>query len=142
MFLATLLIAIVGTGSGMALGFGKIVTNGHLQAVHQSKRQRKTAAPGHTGRHPVFPFGFAVFTMGNLKSVILTFGFLSMGLRAVVLLVPMLTALFFPGRMGCGYAVASSALGLLAMLAGNWQKVPFDPLFLGIAAACWLRPQG
>ncbi len=133
-FLATLLIAIVGTGSGMALGFGRIVTNDIYRRYVRPKADGKQQL--RVSRIVILAslLVSAAFTMGNLGSVILTFGFLSMGLRAVVLLVPMLAALYLPGRLRNGYAVASSILGLAAMLAGKWMNTPFDPLFLGIAA--------
>ncbi|HSV56329.1 MAG TPA: hypothetical protein VLH39_04385, partial [Magnetospirillaceae bacterium] len=38
----------------------------------------------------------ALFSLGSLGGTILSLGFLSMGLRAAVLLVPLLTALFCP----------------------------------------------
>lgn len=133
-FLATLLIAIVGTGSGMALGFGKIVTN---------DLYKRYINPNASGKQQLLVTRIVILTslvvsalctMGNLSSVILTFGFLSMGLRAAVLLIPMLTALYLPGRIKSSYAIVSSILGIIAMLVGKWLSVPFDPLFLGIAA--------
>jgi SSS family solute:Na+ symporter len=141
-FLATLLIAIVGTGSGMALGFGKIVTNDIY---------KRYINPNANGKQQLWVTRIvilaslvvsAIFTMGNLSSVILTFGFLSMGLRAVVLLVPMLTALFLPGRMSCRFAIASSVLGLASMLVGEWFNVPFDSLFLGIGVSALVAAVG
>lgn len=141
-FLATLLIAIVGTGSGMALGFGRIVTNDiykrYINPAASGKQQLRVSRIVILASLVVS----ALFTMGNLGSVILTFGFLSMGLRAAVLLVPMLTALFLPGRMRRDYAIASSVLGLAAMLVGEWLNVPFDSLFLGIAAGAVVATLG
>ena len=134
-FLATLLIAIVGTGSGMALGFGKIVTNDIY---------KRYIRPNADGREQLIVTRAvillslvvaAVFTTGNLGSAILTWGFMSMGLRAVVLLVPMLMALYLPGRMRSGFAIAASVLGLAAMLIGNFLSLPFDSLFLGLAVS-------
>ncbi len=98
-FLATLLIAIVGTGSGMALGFGRIITNDiykrYINPRASGKQQLLVTRIVILAALVVS----ALFTLSNLGSAILTFGFLSMGLRAVVLLVPMLTALFLPGRI-------------------------------------------
>lgn len=122
-FLATLLIAIVGTGSGMALGFGRIITNDiykrYINPRASGKQQLLVTRIVILAALVVS----ALFTLSNLGSAILTFGFLSMGLRAVVLLVPMLTALFLPGRIKSGHAIAASALGLAAMLVGEWMEV-------------------
>ena len=58
-----------------------------------------------------------------------------MGLRAVVLLAPMTTALFLPGRVRPALAVASSVLGVVVMLAARLLNLPFDSLFIGLLAA-------
>ena len=58
-----------------------------------------------------------------------------MGLRAVVLLAPMTTALFLPGRVRPASAVASSVLGVVVMLAARLLNLPFDSLFIGLLAA-------
>lgn len=70
----------------------------------------------------------AVFTTGNLKSAILTWGFLSMGLRAVVLLGPMCAALFFPSQADRRFVTASSIVGIVILLGsqvpGSARRLP------------------
>ena len=133
--LATLMIAVVGTGSGMALGFGTIFTNDiYVRFINKDADSKKK----------LFVTRFIIiislmcsliFTNGNLKSAILTWGFMSMGLRAVVLLVPMCMALYQPGKVHKNYAIASSCLGLVAMLIGSMSDLPFDSLFLGLGVS-------
>lgn len=138
--LATLLIAVVGTGSGMALGFARIVVNDlylrYVRPTADGKRQLLVSRLVIAGVLAASALG----AEGSAGSLILRFGFLSMGLRAAVLLVPMLSALFLPGRLRGRYAIASSAAGLTAMVAGEWVGLPFDSLFLGLGlgamAAC------
>ena len=77
----------------------------------------------------------ATFTLGNLGTAILSWGSMSMGLRAVVLLAPMTTALFLPGKIHPGAAIGSSVIGVLVMLLGRGLPLPFDTLFLGLLAA-------
>jgi SSS family solute:Na+ symporter len=60
---------------------------------------------------------------------------MSMGLRAVVLLAPMTTALFLPGKIRSMAAILSSFLGVVAMIVGNFFPLPFDSLFLGLFVA-------
>ncbi|MBQ8090715.1 MAG: sodium:solute symporter family protein, partial [Pyramidobacter sp.] len=62
-------------------------------------------------------------------------GFLSMGLRAGVVFVPLSAALFWHGRLGRGWAVASMLLSPLSMIAGQFLKLPVDPLLLGMAVS-------
>lgn len=141
-FLATLFIAVVGTGSGMALGFSKIVTNDIYKRYIRPNADGKEQLLVTRVVILTILILAALFTTGNLGSAILTWGFLSMGLRAVVLLVPMLTALFLPGRMRPGFAIASSILGLAAMIVGNFLPLPFNALFLGIAVSVVVTAAG
>lgn len=134
LFLATLLIAIIGTGSGMALGFGRILTNDLYRRYMNPRADGKRLLRATRIVILAALAASALFTLGNVGKTILTFGFLSMGLRAAVLLVPLLTALYLPGWIRSGWAVASSVSGLTAMLVGKGAGVPFDPLLIGIAA--------
>ena len=58
-----------------------------------------------------------------------------MQLRAVVLLVPMCMALYQPSNVHKNYAIASSCLGMIAMVSGNIIGLPFDALFLGLGVS-------
>lgn len=133
--LATLLIAVVGTGSGMALGFGTIISNDIYKNFINRKADGKKLLLVSRLIILVTLVASAMFTLGNLGSAILSWGSMSMGLRAVVLLAPMTTALFLPGRIHPAAAIASSALGVLVMLLARGLTLPFDTLFLGLLAA-------
>jgi SSS family solute:Na+ symporter len=133
--LATLLITVTGTGAGLALGFGTTLTNNiYLQFFNKQRSDKRTLAV--TRMLIVFALAVAViFTLGNLKSVILTWGFLSMALRGAVLFVPMCAALFLRSRVDKQYVIASSILGLTAVIVGKFTIAgDVDPLFIGIAA--------
>ena len=56
-------------------------------------------------------------------------------LGTLLLLLPVSTALFLPGRMQSGFAIASSAVGLAVMLAARLIDLPCDSLFAGLAAS-------
>ncbi len=142
LFLATLLVAIVGTGAGMALGFGRIVANDLYKPCLDPRADGKRQLLATRLTILAALAGSALVTLGSLGRTILSFGFLSMGLRAAVLLVPMAAALFLPGRMRGGWAAASSAAGLAAVLAAEAAGLPFDPLFAGIAAGAVVAGMG
>lgn len=130
--LATLLIAVVGTGSGMALGFGTIVSSDiYKEFINQNASGEKQLKVSRMIILLVLVFS-ALFTLGNLGSAILSWGSMSMGLRAVVLLAPMTAALFLPGRISSRAAVLASVLGIVAMIAGRFVPLGFDSLFLGM----------
>lgn len=133
--IATLMIAVVGTGSGMALGFGTIFTNDiYIRFINKNADSKKQLLVTRV-IIIISLIVSVIFTNGNLKSAILTWGFMSMGLRAVVLLVPMCMALYKPGSVHKNYAIASSCLGLIAMMSGNMIDLPFDALFLGLGVS-------
>lgn len=140
-FLAALLIAILGTGSGMALGFGRILVNDiYLRARPESDGMRTLRV----SRAVILTAlgGSALLTRVGPGTSILSFGFLSMGLRAAVLLIPLLAALFLPGRMRGGWAIASSAAGLAAVLTAKVAGLPLDPLLPGVAAGAAVAVAG
>lgn len=131
--LGTLFLAVVGTGSGLALGLSTVVTNNLYKRFHPDADSRRCLRFSR-GVILVTLALAAAFTFGNLRSAILTWGFLSMGLRAAVLLAPMCAALFFPGRVRPPFACASSVFGVLATLAGSLLSLPGDSLFWGVGA--------
>ncbi len=136
--LATLLIAVVGTGSGMALGFGTIISNDIYKNFINKQADGKQLLLVSRLIILLTLIASAAFTLGNLGSTILSWGSMSMGLRAVVLLAPMTTALFLPGRVRPTSAVLSSVLGVAVMLAARLFPLPFDSLFVGLLAAALL----
>ena len=136
--LGTLLIAVVGTGAGLALGFATTLTNNiYLKFFNKQGSDKRTLAVMRI--LILFALMVAViFTLGNLKSLILSWGFLSMALRGAVLFIPMCAALFLRSRVEKQYVIAASILGLVAVIVGKFT-IPqdVDPLFVGIGVSAF-----
>lgn len=134
--LATLLLALVGTGSGMALGFGTIMVKDiYKKFVNKNLDNKKELAVNRAFIVLSFIIS-AVITSGSLKSSILTWGFMATGLRGVVLLFPMLGAIFFKDRVQSKFAVASSILGIASYFSGElFLNLSFDPIFIGVGVS-------
>ena len=132
--LATLFIAVVGTGAGLALGLSTVITNNIYRRFAQNTDSRRTLRFSRAVILVTLSIA-ALFTTGNLKSAILTWGFLSMGLRAVVLLGPMCAALFFPQRADRRFVTASSVVGIVILLASKFSSLPGDCLFWGMGGS-------
>jgi SSS family solute:Na+ symporter len=134
--LATLLLALVGTGSGMALGLGTIVTKDIYKKF--IKKDADSASELFVSRVTIiicFVFS-AIFAYANQNAIILSWTIISTGLRGVVLFVPMFGALFFKNRIDSRFAAASSILGVAALMAGNMMlDLTFDPLFLAMGVS-------
>lgn len=134
--LATLLIAVVGTGAGLSLGISTVINNDIVK-----KLTRKFDDPK---KNLVFTRVLIVaalacaclFSTGALGDTILNFSFMSMGLRGAVIFVPLCCALWLPGRLRSCWAMASVIVGpVLTLVFGMVDALPFDSLFIGVAAA-------
>lgn len=134
LMLVVLLITVIGTGAGIALGLSTTVTNDLCKKIFPETTSDKALL--YVSRGVIFiTLTLAVLiTHSNLSSTILTWGFMSMGLRAVVLLFPMLFSLFAPGKTRPIAAILSSVTGLAAMMIVflTPMKQHIDPLIIGM----------
>ena len=131
--LGTLLITVVGSGAGIALGVSTI--------FNYDIANRLVPAFAADGRDELRVRLFiAMFLcigvwlcLASKDDMILNYSVMSMGLRASVTLVPLSYALWFRGRVSSGYALASVIL-CPALVVGLllFANLPFDPLILGI----------
>ena len=131
--LGTLFIAVVGTGAGLALGMSFVLNEDILNRfTDKFQGAQKQRLMGRVWMVLVLALA-CVLSMGPLGDTILSFAFMSMGLRAAAVFACLCAALFFPGRVDRKWAVASIIAGPCAVLAGRLVGLPFDSLFLGIA---------
>ena len=135
--LGTLLINILGSGSGLVLGaativsrdlVGNVLSLSHRQPRLDSLKQTRLAIVGIL----LLAIGAALFVRG---SFINDLGFLSLGLRAVVLLIPLSFALWFPDRLNAKSVTLSMIVGSLVMLAAGILHLPPDAMYYGLAAS-------
>ena len=130
--LGALFIAVVGTGAGLALGMSFVLNEDILNRfTDRFDTPQKQRLMGRLWMVLVLTLG-CVLSMGSLGDTILSFAFMSMGLRAAALFACLCAALFFPGRVSRPWAVASIIAGPAAVFAGKLLGLPFDSLFLGI----------
>jgi len=133
--LAALLIAVTGTGAGLALGFASTLTNNiYLKFINKNASSKQVLIVMRVLILSALALAGFV-TIANLGSIILAWGFLSMALRGAVLFIPMCAALVLRQRVGPGYIIASSLIGLVTVIAGSFIVSGFDPLFLGVGAS-------
>lgn len=134
--LATLLIALVGTGSGMALGFGTIMTNDIYKKFINKNIDSKNELLISRAFIIISFVVSAIFTTGNVHTTILKWGFLASGLRSAVLIVPMCGAIFLKDKIDSRFAVFSSILGVTSLLAAELLlDIKFDPIFISIGVS-------
>jgi SSS family solute:Na+ symporter len=132
--LATLLIAVMGTGSGLTLGVSTMLARDiYKKLINPKADDEKVLLISRL--MIVAVMGLTLFFVtGNLKAVILQWTFMSMGLRGATVFFPLLGAVMLKGRINPSWAVASMVASPVVVLI--WKLLsPFDldPLFAGLA---------
>ena len=135
LMLGTMLINILGCGSGLALGASTILVRDVYGNI--KRRLRMTSSPlsqlSQTRLSIVVilltAFVAAIVFKG---SFINDLGFLSLGLRAVAILFPMSFALWLPGHFKPSRVLQSMPLGVAAMLLANAFSLPGDAIYYGL----------
>ncbi len=117
--MGTLIITVVGGCSGIALGSSVIV----VRDLFRRQLDDNTTL--------VRIVLVAIMALALFASLMLTgsfindLGFLSLGLRAASILIPMACAFFIPGRVAGRYAVASMVCSVAAMFFVNAAAIPW-----------------
>ena len=134
--LGTLFVAVVGTGAGLALGISTILNNDIVKKVtHKFDAPKKAGVLSKVWIVIILAVASALST-GPLGDTILQFAFMSMGLRGSVVFVPLICALWLPGRVDKKYAILSIVVSpILVLIFGVLGILPFDSLFIGILAS-------
>ena len=133
--LAGLLITVIGTGAGTALGLGTTIAQDLYRRYSNPHADEKKVLLVTRISILFVMLVAASLTLGTLQSQVLTWGFLSMGLRAAALFIPFLCALFLPGKLDAHSALLSTGSGIVAMILTSVLNVRFDPLLIGMLAA-------
>ncbi len=140
--LAALLIAVVGTGAGLALGISTIINN---DIVKRLRKGRELESPLFFSRICIVVILALAccLSTGSLGDTILNFAFMSMGLRGAVLFAPLCAALWLPGRIRPGFACTAIIAGpVMVLVFGLLDVLPFDPLFIGVGLALVIMAVG
>lgn len=137
--LATLLIAVIGTGAGLSLGISTIINNDIVKKI--TKKLDDSVKSLYFSRILLFVILAlaCLLCMCPIGDTILNFSFMSMGLRGAVMMGPLCCALWMPGKVARKWVLASVCISpLLVLIFGIIDCLPFDPLFLGVAASLLL----
>ncbi len=138
LMLGTMLINILGCGSGLSLGAATILVRDVYGNV--KRRMGLTASPlsqlSQTRLSIVGILVAAVIATSLFHSTFINdLGFLSLGLRAVAILFPLCFALWWPGRIKPGRMVLSMPVGVAAMLLANFTSLLGDAVYYGLGAS-------
>lgn len=132
MVLSILFIVTIGSGAGLALGIGSVINkniflrwNPNANKITQLKIIKNTIV--------VTLVLALLLTFGNLKTLILQWTFMSMGLRAAVIFFPLCTALFLPKKIPVIFLNISIIFSpIIILIARVFFNFKFDELFIGM----------
>ncbi len=138
LILGTLFIAVVGTGAGLAMGISTIIRRDILQRYSDKMSDEKLNKFLSKCIIVLVMAAGVLLSSGSLGDAILSFGFMSMGLRGAVVFLPMSLALWKHKKINRTCAMVSIiASPLTVLLFGTAWHLPggLDPLFAGIAVS-------
>ena len=138
LMLGTMLINILGCGSGLSLGAATILVRdvygnfkrcmGMASSPLSQLAQTRLSIVG-------ILTAAVIATLLSHSTFINDLGFLSLGLRAVAILFPLSFALWRPGRYKPSRVLLSMPVGVAAMLLANFTSLPGDAVYYGLAAS-------
>ncbi len=145
--LGTLLITIIIGGSGLTLGSSTILVRDVFMKIKPSlKESSKNLAVSRLTIIGILLM--SVFVAATFSgSFINDLGFLSMGLRATAVFVPLSLALYFPKKIKYQWIIISIIAGTVALILTQILKLPVDGIFVGLGVSllcclCGTKNQG
>ena len=130
--LGTLLINILGCGSGLSLGVATILVRDVYSNLHRGAERWSQLLQMRLSIVAVLIVAVLVALLCS-NSFINDLGFLSLGLRAVSILFPLTFALWLPGRFKPRHVLVAMPVGVVAMLAAKLLSLPGDAVYYGLA---------
>ena len=138
--LGTLLITIIIGGSGLTLGSSTILVRDVFMKIKpslkESSKNLKVSRLTIVGILLMSVFVAATFSGSFINDL----GFLSMGLRATAVFVPLTLALFFSKKFKYQWIITSIIAGTAALILTQILNLPVDGIFvgLGVSVVCCL----
>ena len=130
--LATLLVTVTGTGAGLSFGMASMVYRNIYKSIRPNAKEENSKTVIRIILLGIILLG-ALLCYANLGDTILSWSFLSMGLRGAVAAIPLIFALALPGKVEAKWAIISMFCGAAFTLVGKLVlPASVDPLFLGV----------
>ncbi len=138
LMLGTMVINILGCGSGLALGAATILVRDVYGNINRSMGKIKSPLSqlAQTRLSIIGILTAAVLATLIFHSTLINdLGFLSLGLRAVAILFPLSFALWCPGKIKPLQIQLSMPVGVVSMLLANFISLPGDAIYYGLGAS-------
>lgn len=129
--LGTLLINILGCGSGLSLGVATILVRDVYSNLLKGASRLSGLLQMRLSIAAVLTVAVVVALLCN-NTFINDLGFLSLGLRAVSILFPLSFALWLPGRFAPRRVLLAMPIGVAAMLMAKFLSLPGDAVYYAL----------
>lgn len=140
--IAGILLSLIGSIAGLALGIGTMITKDICCILLSIKENRSVLWLNRMAVVAVTLLASLVSIL-NLNSQVLTWNYVSMALRGGGVFLPLTLAIFMPGRLRPDWAVGSMLVSsLAATLSATVFPLPVDPLFVGLGVSAALVTAG
>lgn len=141
--MAILLVALVGTGSGISLGLGAMLVNDIYKVYINRKTDGRKLLKINRLVIVGILAGASLLAIAGAGPAILNWSYLSMGLRGAVGFVPLCAAVFLPGRIPSNYVMASMLTAPVGVVIGKAVlPTSIDSLFLGVGCSLFIMGMG
>ena len=133
--LATLLVAVVGTGAGLALGISTMVSKDIYQQYFTGDQPAKTLLVARLVILTIIAISVFIVSSGTASGLILEWTYLSMGLRGATCFFPLLVALFLADKIDPASGRLAVIIGPLIVILWRLFGARLDPLYPGLVAS-------
>ncbi|MDR0435872.1 MAG: sodium:solute symporter family protein [Propionibacteriaceae bacterium] len=140
--LAALLVVLVGSASGLSLGIATVVVRDLLPKRWLKEKDARQLLISRVTLLAVLLVAAAICLL-DMGGLILSWSFLSMGLRGAVAFWPAMAALFWRGHVNPKFVVPAMISAPLTTALGAWfGPADIDPVWFGVASSFVIMAAG
>jgi solute:Na+ symporter, SSS family len=133
--LAAILMSVVGSIAGLALGIGTMIANDIGRGVFRIIESRKILWINRVSVLAISCLAMAI-ALSSLDSQVLDWNYISFAVRGAGVFLPLTLAIFCPGRLTASWAMASMILSTIVAVAGQiFLSLSANALFTGLAVS-------
>ncbi len=133
--LATLLLAAIGTGAGLTLGVSTMLNRDIYRRLRPEADDRQVLKIFRILIVIILGCALAIVLVVDGNVLILSWSYLSLGLRGATICFPLLSVIFFRGRISKAAGTTSVVAGPLIVITGTLLGSSLNPLYPGLAAS-------
>lgn len=134
--IGALLLTIVGTGAASTLVVGVTISEDVMQVLTKKKKNPQELLHFMRLSVAVFLVICVLLSVGNLGDFVLTFTVLASAVRGTAILVPLICALLFPGRIRRKWVLTSVISGPAAVMVCYFLNVDGTLVGIAVSALC------